>query len=132
MLSQKVKLSPHGNFQVTKLLETVAICEAVKDRYNWGNATEDKPAFIVYLGCQKDEVESKIEYLKNALDCHQCLVRKPKYLKNCEVEIKVRGMTRYSTEELNGLDFLLWAENDYNYVELDKYNYYVSDYMPRY
>lgn len=132
MINQKVKLSPHGNFQVTKLLDTVAICEAQEDRYNWGNATEDKPAFIVYLGCQKEQVPEKIRYLNNALGCYWCEVRKPKYLKDFEVEIKVRDMTRYSTEERNGLDFLLWAENDYDYIELDEYNYYVSDYMPRY
>ena len=132
MISQKVKLSPHGNFQVTKLLETVAICEAQTDRHNWGNATEDKPAFIVYLGCKKDEVAEKIRYLNNALGCYWCEVRKPKYLKDFEAEIKVRDMIRYSTEERNGLDFLLWAENDYEYIELDEYNYYVSDYMPRY
>ncbi|MGB5635642.1 MAG: hypothetical protein WBM86_23080 [Waterburya sp.] len=132
MLNQKLKVSPHGNFQVTQLSETIAICEAKEDRHNWGNATEDKPAFIVYLGCKKDEVAEKIRYLNNALGCYWCEVRKPKYLKDFEAEIKVRDMIRYSTEERNGLDFLLWAENDYDYIELDEYNYYVSDYMPRY
>lgn len=131
MISQKIKLSPHGNFQITKLLETVAICEAIEDRYNWGNATEDKPAFIVYLGCQKNEVAEKIRYLNNALGCYWCEVRKPKYLKGFEAEIKIRGMQRHSDEETNGLDFLLWAENDFNYIEEEEYNYCTTGYMPR-
>ncbi len=131
MINQKVKLSPHGNFQVTKLSETVAICEAQEDRYNWGNATEDKPAFIVYLGCKKDEVAEKIRYLNNALGCYWCEVRQPKYLKDFEAEIKIRGMQRNSDDETNGLDFLLWAENDFNYIESDEYSYYTTGYMPR-
>ena len=32
-------------------------------------------------------------------------------------------MIRHSTEERNGLDFLLWAENDFNYIDDDEYNY---------
>lgn len=133
MINQnQIKVSPHGNFKVTQLLESVAICEAFEDRYNWGNATETEPAFIVYLGCKKDEVAEKIRYLNNALGCYWCEVRKPKYLKDFEAEIKIRGMIRHSTEERNGLDFLVWAENDFDYIDLDEYNYYVSDYMPRY
>lgn len=128
-----IAVSPHGSFEVNKLCESVAICEAVKgDINNWGNGTDTEPAFVVYLGCKKDEVAEKIRYLNNALGCYWCEVRQPKYLKDFEAEIKVRDMTRYSTEERNGLDFLLWAENDYDYIELDEYNYYVSDYMPRY
>ena len=53
MISQKVKLSPHGNFQVTKLLETVAICEAQEDRYNWGNATRRQTSFYCLFGMPK-------------------------------------------------------------------------------
>ncbi len=71
MLHQVLKTSPHGNFQITQLCENVAICEAVKgDRYGWGNATETNPAFIVYLGCKKNEVAEKINYINNALGCY--------------------------------------------------------------
>jgi hypothetical protein len=132
MLNQELKVSPHGSFKVSQLCESVAICEALKeDRHNWNNATETEPAFIVYLGCQKDEVAEKIRYLNNALGCYWCEVRQPKYLKGFEVEIKIRGMQRNSDEETNGLDFLLWAENDFNYIEEDEYNYYTTGYMPR-
>ena len=132
MLNQELKVFPNGNFKVTQLCQSVAICEALKeDRHNWGNATETEPAFIVYLGCKKDEVAEKIRYLNNALGCYWCEVRQPKYLQEFEAEIKIRGMQRNSDEETNGLDFLLWAENDFNYIEFDEYNYYTTGYQPR-
>jgi len=122
-----LKVSTHGSFKVTQLCQSVAICEATKgDRHNWGNATETEPAFIVYLGCKKDEVAEKIRYINNALGCYWCEVRQPKYLKDFEAEIKIRGMQRHSDEETNGLDFLLWAENDFDYVEEDEYSYYTT------
>ncbi len=132
MLNQELKVSPHGSFKVSQLCKSVVICEAANgDRHNWGNATETEPAFIVYLGCKKDEVAEKIRYLNNALSCYWCEVRKPKYLKDFEAEIKIRGMQRHSDEETNGLDFLLWAENDFNYIEFDEYSYHTTGYMPR-
>ena len=133
MLNDSVlKVSPHGSFKVTQLCKSVVICEATaSDRHNWGNATETEPAFIVYLGCKKEEVAEKIRYLNNALDCYWCEVRKPKYLKDFEAEIKIRGMQRNSDDETNGLDFLLWAENDFNYIEEDKYDYYTTGYQTR-
>ena len=131
MLNQKLKVSPHGSFKVSQLCKSVAICEAVKgDRHNWGNATETEPAFIVYLGCKKDEVAEKIRYINNALGCYWCEVRFPKYLIDFEAEIKIRGMQRHSDEETNGLDFLLWAENDFDYIEEDEYSYHTTGYMP--
>ncbi|AFZ38334.1 hypothetical protein Sta7437_4907 (plasmid) [Stanieria cyanosphaera PCC 7437] len=133
MLNDSVlKVSPNGSFKVTQLCQSVAICEALKeDRHNWGNATETEPAFIVYLGCKKDEIAEKIRYLNQALGCYWCEIREPKYLKEFEAEIKIRGMIRHSTEERNGLDFLVWAENDFNYIEFDEYNYYTTGYQPR-
>ncbi len=127
-----LKTSKHGSFQVTQLCESVAICEAVKgDRYNWGNATETEPAFVVYVGCKKEEVAEKINYINNALGCYWCEIRKPKYLKGFEAEIKIRGMQRHSDEETNGLDFLLWSQNDFNHIEEDEYNYYLTGHQPR-
>ena len=131
MLNQKLKVSPNGSFKVSQLCKSVAICEAAKgDRHNWNNATETEPAFIVYLGCKKDEVAEKIKYINNALGCYWCEVRQPKYLKGFEAEIKIRGMQRHSDEETNGLDFLLWAENDFNHIEEDEYSYHTTGYMP--
>ncbi len=127
MLNQKLKVSPHGSFQVSQLCKSVVICEATKgDRHNWGNATDTEPAFVVYLGCKKEEVAEKIRYLNQALGCYWCEIRQPKYLKEFEAEIKIRGMQRNSSEEINGLDFLLWAENDFDYIDSDEYDYYVT------
>lgn len=101
MLNDSVlKVSPHGSFKVIQLCESVAICEATNgDRYGWGNATDSEPAFLVYLGCKKDEVSGYIKTFNTFYRCEWCEVRTPKYLKNFEAEIKVRGMLpihRYS------------------------------------
>ncbi len=132
MLHQVLKTSPHGNFQITQLCENVAICEAVKgDRYGWGNATETNPAFIVYLGCKKNEVAEKINYINNALGCYWLEIRKPKYLKEFEAEIKIRGVQRHSDDNVYGLDYLVLKENNFEYLEEDEYSYYVTGHQPR-
>ena len=132
MLHQVLKTSPHGNFQITQLCENVAICEAVKgDRYGWGNSTDSEPAFLVYIGCKKDEVAEKINYINNALGCYWCEVRKPKYLKGFEAEIKIRGMQRESDNNAYGLDYLVWKENNYEYLESEEIEYYATGYIPR-
>ena len=131
MVHQVLKTSPHGSFQITQLGENVAICEAKEDRHNWGNATEDKPAFLVYLGCKRKEVAEKINYINNALGCYWCEVRKPKYLKDFEAEIKIRGVQRESDNNAYGLDYLIWVENNYEYLEDEEIEYYATGYMPR-
>ncbi len=108
-----LKQSPHGSFQVTQLAESVAICEAVKgDRHRWNNATNTKPAFIVYLGCNKNEVPMWIEKLNNFYHCYWIEVRKPKHLKKFEAELKIRGMKRCSDMDSLGLDFLVKSQTE--------------------
>jgi hypothetical protein len=130
--SPKLKVSSHGNFQVIQLCESIAICEAKSDRFSWGNATETEPAFIVYLGCKKDEVAGYIKTFNTFYRCEWCEVRKPKYLKGFEAEIKVRGMQRYADQYAFGLDYLVESQQ---LKELgccdEEYNYYATGYMPR-
>ena len=127
MLKHTLKDSPHKSFRVSKIANSVAICEAnAEDRYNWGNGTDTEPAFLVYLGCQKNQVSGYIKTFNIFYRCDYCEARKPKYLKDFEAEIKIRGMQRHSNEETNGLDFLLWAENDFNYIDSDEYDYYTT------
>lgn len=122
------KVSPHGSFEVNQLCESVAICEAVKgDRYDWGNATETEPAFIVYLGCKKDEVSSQVNTFKTFYRCELCEVREPKYLKDFEVEIKVRGMQRSSDETAFGLDYLVESQQWQDFGSCsDEYDYHTT------
>ncbi len=111
MLDDFSKVSPHGSFKVTQLCESVVICEAVKgDRYGWGNATNGKPAFLVYLGCQKDEVKGYVKTFNTLYRTEWCAVRKPKHLKGFSSEIKIRGMVRYSDTDAFGLDYLISSE----------------------
>ena len=127
-IKSPIKVSPHGSFKVSKLCESVAICEAVKDDcHNWGNATETEPAFIIYLGCSKEEVSNHVKTFKTFYRCELCEVREPKYLKEFEVEIKVRGMQRHSDETAFGLDYLVESQQWRDFgCDSDEYDYYIT------
>jgi hypothetical protein len=134
MLNDSVlKVSPHGSFKVSQLSRSVVICEASNgDRHNWGNATDTEPAFIVYLGCKKDEVRGYVNTFKTFYRCAVCEVRQPKYLKGFEVEIKVRGMQRDSDSHAFGLDYLVESQQWRDFgCDSNEYDYYTTGYMPR-
>jgi hypothetical protein len=128
LINSPIAVSPHGSFEVKQLSESVAICEAKKgDRHNWGNATETEPAFVVYLGCQKDEVSSHVNTFKTFYRCELCEVREPKYLKDFEVEIKVRGMQRESDGHAFGLNYLVESQQWRNFgCDSEEYDYYTT------
>jgi hypothetical protein len=134
MLNDAVlKVSPNGSFKVTQLGESVAICEAIsEDRHDWGNATDTEPAFLVYLGCSKDEVKGYVQTFNTFYRCEWCEVRQPKYLKGFEAEIKIRGMQRESDSHALGLDYLVESESAKHFgCDYDEYNYYATGYMPQ-
>ena len=106
-----LKVSPHGSFKVSQLCKNVAICEAKEDRYDWGNATETEPAFLVYLGCNEAELSGYLKTINTFYRCEWCEVRKPKYLKDFTAEIKIRGMQRYADTHAFGLDSLVNTES---------------------
>ena len=128
LINSPLKVSPHGSFKVSQLCQSVAICEAVKgDRYGWGNATETEPAFVVYLGCKKDQVSSHVNTFKTFYRCELCEVREPKYLKGFEAEIKIRGMQRESDTNAFGLDYLVESEESKHLgCNSDEYDYYTT------
>jgi hypothetical protein len=128
-----LKQLTHLSFKTTLIAPTLAICEATGgDRYNWGNATLIKPAFLVYLGLSRDEVEGYIKTFNNFYRCYWCEVRKPKHLIGFEAEIKVRGMQRYSDENAFGLDYLIESEVDKHFgCNEDEYQYYTTGNLPR-
>ena len=111
MLKQLVQESPHKSFRVSKIANSIAICEAnADDRFDWGNATDTEPAFLVYLGCQKTEVAGYMKTFNLFYRCDWCETRKPKYLRDFEVEIKIRGMQRESDSHAFGLNYLIRSE----------------------
>ena len=112
MLNDFNKVSPRGGFLLTQLAQNIAICEATFDRHRWNNATNSKPAFIAYLGCNTNEVPMWIEKLNNFYHCHWIEVRKPKHLKGFEAELKIRGMKRCSDMDSLGLDYLVKSETE--------------------
>ncbi|MDJ0902208.1 MAG: hypothetical protein QNJ55_25740 [Xenococcus sp. MO_188.B8] len=111
MLKQIIKESQNKSFRVSRISNSIAICEANKeDRFNWGNSTENQPAFLVYLGCSQKDVSGYIQTFNIFYKCEYCETRKPKYLKGFEVEIKIRGMQRKGNAKCYGLDDLLRTE----------------------
>ncbi len=134
MLNQELKVSPHGSFKVTQLCESVAICEAMKgDRHRWGNGTDTEPAFVAYLGCSRDEAEGYIKTFQTFYRCFLHEVRKPKYLKDFEVEIKIYAMQRYTNGHAFGLDYLVESQlwRDFGCSSSDEYEYYATGHLPR-
>ncbi len=133
MLDDVLKVSAHGSFKVTRLCKSVVICEAVNgDKHDWGNGSETEPAFLVYLGCNKEEVRKYLRTLNTFYRCEWCEVRKPKYLKEFEAEIKIKGMQRQADQYVYGLDSLIEAEEwkEFGCSE-EEYNHYTTGYMPR-
>lgn len=133
MLNDVLKVSPNGSFKITQLCENVAICEATNgDRHDWGNATDDEPAFMVYVGCFKDEVKGYVQTFNTFYRCEWCEVRSPRHLKGFEAEIKIRGMQRESDTNAFGLDYLVESEQAKHLgCDDDEYNYYTTGYMPQ-
>jgi hypothetical protein len=157
MLNDSVlKVSPKGSFKVTQLCQSVAICEALKEeqpeaalreRHNWGNATETEPdghltgvnaihapcpPFIAYLGCSEAEISGYLKTINTFYRCSWSEIRKSKYLKNFEAEIKIRGMQRYADTHAFGLDYLVESETAKHIgCDFDEYNYYTTGYQPR-
>lgn len=127
-----LKVSPHGNFKIIQLCRSVVICEAAKDPHNWGNATDTEPAFLVYLGCRKDEIAGYIKTFNTFYRCYWCEIRQPKHLKGFEAEIKIRGMQRYADTHAFGLDYLVESESAKHFgCDYDEYNSYTTGYQPR-
>jgi hypothetical protein len=98
------------NFQVSEILPSLVICEAVDgDVYRWGNAEVDYPAFIAYIGYsnleEKDEWLSQLRsfWKIEATDvCYRRSSRVPNYL----WELKIKGMRRFSNSHVWNFDYL--------------------------
>jgi hypothetical protein len=125
--------SSHQSFKVKKLYPSVAICETrIGDLFDWGNAIDDEPAFIAYLGCRSEDVAGYVKTLNTFYRCSKCKVRQPKHLKNFEAEIKIVGMQRYCDRYAFGLDYLVESEIDKHFeINFDSYNYYTTGCLPR-
>ena len=111
MVQQVIKESPHGSFKVTQLCQNIVICEDIHNKQKWGNETEDQPAFMVYVGSSREESKKYVQTFNNLYGCKWCEIRTPKYLKDFECEIKVKGMSRL------GLNHLVQEQNlsDYSF-----------------
>jgi hypothetical protein len=125
--------SSSKSFQITQLAQNVAICSAlVKDKFNTGNGTQTEPEFLVYVGCEKNEVAAYIQTFITFYRCYWCEIGSPKHLKDFEIEILVRGMQRYCDSHAFGLDYLVESESaKYFGADFDEYNYYTTGVMPR-
>jgi hypothetical protein len=89
------------------LCHSIAIVESKSDRWNWGNAEEDEPAFLVYIGFdRREDAIAVAETIRRFYRC-DAEVRKAKRIAGFEWEVKVRKMQRYTDSYAWGLDQLL-------------------------
>jgi hypothetical protein len=95
--------SDSDSFVVRRFAYNCAICEAMGgDVHGWGNSTDDQPAFLLYLGCDFTDFtppKEKVEKIINAFGASEVTVRKPKYLKEYDRELKIRGLERHQLDE---------------------------------
>jgi hypothetical protein len=96
-----------NHLNLNYLCHSIAIVESKSDRWNWGNAEEDEPAFLVYMGF--DRREDAIRIAKTISRFYRCdtEVRKAKRIISFEWEVKARKMQRYTDSHAWGLDRLL-------------------------
>lgn len=112
-----------GGFIITQLAQNLAICEAEKDEHGWNNATDNKPAFLVYIGCSQAEVSSWVEKIRFLYMCDLIEVRKPKRLKGFEAELKIKGMQRHFSQKALGLDNLVEEQTQSSLEALTIFDY---------
>jgi hypothetical protein len=91
------------------LCDSIALIESETDRWGWGNAGEDEPAFVAYIGFH--DREEAIEYfekdLKKLCRCTQATIRRSKRMKGFEWELKTSDLQRYTDSHAEGLDWLV-------------------------
>ncbi|BFM39933.1 hypothetical protein [Synechocystis sp. LKSZ1] len=95
--------SPHDSFITRRLTYNCVICEAMGgDIYNWGNSTDEEPAFILYLGVEYSGFKlpkDTVEEIVSTYGASEVTIRKPKHLKEFDYELKIRGIYRNQLDE---------------------------------
>jgi hypothetical protein len=97
------------SFQFREILPGLVVCEApVSDPHNWGNADENEPAFLVYLGCDtRSERDNWIVQLQTFWGVtSQITSRRSNRVVGFQLEIKVRGIKRFSDPSVFAIDRL--------------------------
>jgi hypothetical protein len=90
------------------LCDSIAIVESSTDRYGWGNATEDEPAFLVYLGFYtREQAIAMKDTLIRFYRCESVQVRPAKRMAGLDWELKAYGLQRYGDSYAFGLDDLI-------------------------
>jgi hypothetical protein len=101
-------LKPQADFDFTELLPGLVICEATHDIHNWGNGSDDEPAFLVYLGYNTpQEKEDWIYQLRTfwKIDT-EISSRQSNRVPGYWWELKIRGMKRYSEPGVFDIEYL--------------------------
>ena len=115
------KLQSGDLFPSSELLPGLIICEAIErypngdwvDPYQWGNATADRPPFIVYIGYNlPSERDSYIFQLRRIWKIQGEITYRPaRRISGYWHEIKVRGMRRDSDPSTFDIDYLSESKN---------------------
>jgi hypothetical protein len=100
-----------NDLKITQLCPSVGIVESTSDRYQWGNATEDEPAFLVYIGCENySEAQALKKTLFTFYRCQQILIRPALRMNTFSYELKVHRMQRNTDSYAYGLDLLVESQ----------------------
>lgn len=96
------------DFKFTELLPGLVICEAARDVHHWGNATENEPAFLVYLGYNIPQERNEwILRLRSIWSIDTDIIyRVSQRVKGYWHELKIRGMQRFSDPDVFELQYL--------------------------
>jgi hypothetical protein len=97
------------SFQFREIFPGLVVCEApMSDPHNWSNANEEEPAFLVYLGCNtRSERDNWIVLLQTFWGIKtQITSRRSNRVLGFQLEIKIRGMKRYSDPSVFAIDRL--------------------------
>ena len=84
--------------------------ESNSDHYNWGNQTEEQPAFLTYIGCHSlKEANALKKSLIQFYRAKAIIIRQGQRMR-FNYEIKAYGLIRNSNHNAFGLDYLVTSQ----------------------
>jgi len=97
LTSPKISVTADGRFRIQYLTKRVLIVEALgQDWFDWGNETEEKPAFVAYYGAENmAEAKSRKKTIEK-LYCYESITirRRKNNRTGWPVELKIHGLSR--------------------------------------
>jgi len=103
MKSPKISVSADGRYRTQHLTERVTVIEALGQDWNdWGNATEERPAFVAYMGAENMTQAQNFKHsIQKLLYWEEVTIRSRRDNRTgWPVELKVKGLDRRQIDRL--------------------------------